>query len=290
MGNMNEYHISSPLLQAAIWGGTECNQWIGGYTNGDRGYYGRALVEYFACRLFGIHRAPGYEPPYVAGFGFSDRVRFGKISEEEFEKAYEEFEELYYFTQKELLASGCVSNGKVKLNRSLKSYETDEILPQLLNKNAIIEFPANIITSYAYDGRLFDYGSWMSIVREVPVELIVLHFDCLYHPPYTCASSMHGGEYEVWVLEKNIFGYTRQEANCFKIKAIPVMDKEKAEKRIKEGPFMRRTVADYKEGSLLSSQIEEGFLPCQGNWIIRKLIELEKTKNEERTHGYWRYE
>lgn len=48
---MNEYHIKSPLLQAAIWGGTECKQWIGGYTNSDNENYGRALIEYFACKL-----------------------------------------------------------------------------------------------------------------------------------------------------------------------------------------------------------------------------------------------
>ena len=286
---MNEYHITSPLLQAAIWGGTGCKQWIGGYTNGDNGNYGRALIEYFACKLFGIHRAPGYEPRYVGGLNFSDRVRFGEISEEEFETAYKEFEELYHFTQKELLMSGLVTDGKVKLNRSLRPFETDDILPQLINKEDIIGFPANVITSYADDGRFFDYGSWMSIVRDVPVELVVVHFDCLFHPLDTCANKMNGGENEVWVLEKNIFGYSKLEANCFKIKDIPEDDMKKARRRIKNGPLKLCTVAEHRSGSLLSSQIEEGFLPCEGNWIIRKLIEQEKKKNEKLTDGHWHY-
>ncbi len=286
---MNEFHISSPLLHAAIWGGTECKQWIGGYTNADNENYGRALIEYFTCRLFGIHRAPGYQPYYAGGYGFSERLRFGEISEEEYEAAYKEFEELYRFTQKELLTSELVVDGKVKLNRSLRKFETEEILPQLINKEDFIEFPANVITSYADDGRLFDYGRWMSIVRDVPVELVVVHFDCLFHPSNTCASSMHGGESEVWVLEKNIFGYSRLEANCFKISAIPESDMEEAKKRINKGFFKHCKVAEYSKGSLLSSQVEKGFLPCEGNWIIRKLIEREKNKNEKITDGYWHY-
>jgi len=56
---MKEYHISSPLLKAAIWGGAGCHQWDG-YTNADGGEYGRALVEFFTTRLFSIHRIPGF--------------------------------------------------------------------------------------------------------------------------------------------------------------------------------------------------------------------------------------
>ena len=61
---MEEYRVKSNLLHAAIWGGTGCYQW-GGYTSADNGKYGRALIEYFAARLFSIYRIPGYEPYYA---------------------------------------------------------------------------------------------------------------------------------------------------------------------------------------------------------------------------------
>lgn len=151
-------------MQAAIWGGTGCYQWIRGYTNADVDNSGRALIEYFTCRLFSIHRAPGYEPRYSGGFNLSYRVRFGEISQREYEEAYEEFEQLYQFTQKELRESGLAVDGKITLNRSLRSFETDEILPQILDGANEVEFPSNVITSYADDGCLYCYN----ILKEKP--------------------------------------------------------------------------------------------------------------------------
>lgn len=166
---MKEFEIKSPLLHAAIFGSLECYQ-INGYLNADAGDYGRALIEYFAARRFGIHRITGFEPHYLKGSAFGFQSRFGDLSEEEFEDAYKEFCDLYDFTQNELKNSNKVVDGKVKVNRSLRSYETEEIVPQILRGEKMIEFPVNILTSYAHDGVPNCYGSWMSLYREVPVE------------------------------------------------------------------------------------------------------------------------
>ena len=84
-----------------------------------------------------------------------------RLLEKEFEEAYKDFENLYHFTQAELKKSGLVIEGKVTLNRSLHQFETDIILPQLLDGKDLVEFPSNIVTSYAHDGALYCYGSWM---------------------------------------------------------------------------------------------------------------------------------
>ncbi len=280
---MNEFHIKSQLLRAAIWGGTGCYQWDG-YTNADKGKYGRALIEFFATRLFSIHRIPGYEPKYQGFDALGYQRKFGKISEEEFEDAYAEFKELYLFTQKELEASGLVIDGKVKLNRSLRPFETDVILPQLLNNEKEVEFPSNIITSYAHDGSLFDYGCWMSVIRDVPVELIVMYNECLYHPESTCANRIHGGESEVWVVESNMFGYTKLSAKCFVYKNIPPCEEEKA--RIEKETYTHNKRAEHKEGSVMSSQmINYLSFPCACNKIAEHFVKKEKRKIEKKLFG-----
>lgn len=53
------------------------------------------------------------------------------------------------------------------------------------------------MTSYAHDNRLYGYGRSMSIIRELPVEKVVMFDECLFHPENVCANSIHGGEYEV---------------------------------------------------------------------------------------------
>ena len=274
---MNEFHVESPLLHAAIWGGTECYLWDG-YTNADKGDYGRALIEYFTSRLFEIHRLPGYEPLYVHGSSIGFMRKFGQLSEAEFENAYKEFERLYSHTQEELKKEGLVIDGKVKLCRSLRKIETDEILPQILNEDKDIEFPANIITSYAHDGRLYDYNSWMSIVRDVPVELIVMYNECLHHPQGVCAYNMHGGESEVWVVEKNIFGYTKLERECFKYEKIPDDELNVAKKR--QGEFLYNKHSSVPDGSLFSS-CSLACLPCHNSQFVQWLVEKEHKKNQK---------
>jgi hypothetical protein len=43
-----------------------------------------------------------------------------------------------------------------------------------MKKEKII-LPVNIINSYAHDGRLYGYGSSVSIVREIDIKKIVMY-------------------------------------------------------------------------------------------------------------------
>lgn len=279
---MNEFHINNKILHAAIWGGTECYQ-MHGYVNADTNNMGRALIEYFTSRYFNIHRLPGYEPYYLGGPDYAFRKTAGKLSEVEFEDAYSEFVKLYLFTQDELRKSGIIVDGKVKLVRSLRPFEIKEVLPQILNKNEFIEYPANIITSYAHDVAPFGYFSWMSVIRDVPVESIVMYFDCLYHPNSTCAYRSHGGENEVLVVEKSIFGYTRLPAKDFIIYNNTIPSDELAKAKMVQPQYKRIThnnrVESISNESLMKAEI--GFKPCEGNWLIKTLIKREVKKTEE---------
>lgn len=116
----------------------------------------------------------------------------------------------------------------------------------------------------------------MSIVREVPVELIVMYNECLYHPPETCAHLTHGGESEVWVVETNVFGYTKLPVSCFMYENIPSDDRRDAEKRKSEFIYRKRP-KEYNSGSLFSSQMID-ILPCKGNRIVELLIERDQEK------------
>jgi hypothetical protein len=264
------------LLHAALFGGTECHQWSG-YINADTGSYGRALIEYFTAMKFGIHRIPGFEPHYLKGPVFGFWKKFGVLSEEEFDEAYREFCYVYEFTQSELKNSGKVVNGKVKLNRSLRSFETEEIVPQILRGEQMIEFPANIITSYAHDGIVNCYGSWMSLFREVPVENIVMYNDCLTYPNEFCDFyKQHGGESEVWVVEKDIFGYIKVPVDCFVYFSIPEAEQEKAHERNIQD---HSSVAPVREGSLIKSSLPVEVLPCESNWLLTRLIKRELDKD-----------
>ncbi len=276
---MKEFEIKSPLLHAAIFGDLDCYH-MNGYLNVDEGNYGRALIEYFSARRFGIHRIPGFEPHYLKGWVFGFQRKFGDLSEEEFEGAYQEFCDLYDFTQSELKNSGKVVNGKVRLNRSLRKFETEEIIPQLLNGQKMIEFPANIITSYAHDGKRDCYGSWMSLFREVPVKQIVMYNECLSYPSEFCDYyKQHGGESEVWVLETDIFGYTKLPAESFVYSSIPEKERDEAIEKRKLNPY--KNVAWNREGSLIMSSMPYIIPPCKKTKRIERLIKREIDKDIE---------
>ena len=55
----------------------------------------------------------------------------GELSEAAISEACDEIEKLYDFTQRKLISDGCVHNGKVRLVRSLRRFETCEVAPQL---------------------------------------------------------------------------------------------------------------------------------------------------------------
>jgi hypothetical protein len=276
---MKEFEIKSPLLYAAIFGDLECYH-INGYLNTDTGDYGRALIEYFAARRFGIHRIPGFEPHYLKGSLFGFQRKFGNLSEEEFKGAYKEFCDLYEFTQNELKNSDKVVDGKVKVNRSLRSFETEEIVPQILKGEKMIEFPVNILSSYAHDGIYNCYGSWMSLYREVSVEQVIMYNECLSFPwDYCRQHKMNGGESEVWVVETDIFGYTKLPVECFKYSSIPESARKDANERMQHEWI--RNVAPVREGSLIKSALPNIPLLCKRTKRIERLIQREIDKDEE---------
>ena len=279
---MKEFEIHNDLLKAAIWGGTGCYQ-MNGYVNADKDGLGRALIEYFACRLFSIHRIPGLEPNHDVLSILRRRERYGQLSEEKFEAAYTEFTELYHFTQQELKASGIGVDGKIKLIRSLRDFEIEEIFPKWQNNKDKIEFPANIITSYAHDAKPFLYGSWMSVVREVPIDLIVMYNDCLYHPPETCAYKSHGGENEVWVVEKSLFGYVELPRECFLIDDANIPPAYLTAGRFSICPEETHMKLATNLKHSMPLMLSEGLtcFPCESNRLIRYLIKREKKKNDE---------
>lgn len=222
---MNEFRLTSELLLQAFWGGymckNDCLTHCQGYFNSDTGDFGRGFVEYCVARIFNIHRVPGHEQFYIRnGVNYAMRSEYGCLNEADVNAACEEMEKLYRFVQAELKESSYVKNGKVKLVRSLRPFEIEAVTPQLLSNVDTIKLPVNIITSYAHDGGLYGYNSSMSLVREVPVEKIVMFDKCLFHPENVCAHYIHGGEYEVWVVEDNMFGQIELDRECFKYKEL----------------------------------------------------------------------
>lgn len=222
---MNEFHLTSELLLQAFWGGFMCKNncltHCHGYFNSDEGNYGRGFIEYCVARIFDIHRVPGHEQFYIRnGVDYAMRSEYGDLNEAAINAACEEMEKLYRFVQVELKESSYVKNGKIKLVRSLRPFEIEAVTPQLLSNVDTIKLPVNIITSYAHDGMLYGYNSSMSLVREVPVEKIVMFDECLFHPENVCAHRIHGGEYEVWVVEDNMFGQIELPRECFKYEEL----------------------------------------------------------------------
>lgn len=264
---MNEFHLTSELLLQSFWGGylckNDCLTHCQGYFNSDAGDFGRGFVEYCVARIFNIHRVPGYEQYYIRnGVNRAMRSEYGGLNEADINAACEEMEKLYRFVQAELKESSYVRNGKVKLVRSLRQFEIEAVTPQLLSNVDTIKLPVNIITSYAHDGRLYSYNSSMSLVREVPVEKIVMFDQCLFHPENICTPYIHGGEYEVWVVEDNMFGQIELDRECFKYKEL--------DKRI--GSSNWHPALREHDTSLYT--ISSGFKrPCEWNTFTKWLIE-----------------
>lgn len=223
---MKEFQLKNELLLQAFWGGTLCkNNYLErctGYFNNDKGDYGRGFIEFCIARNFNIHRIPGYEQFYLKdGSQMKMFYEYGKLRRSDIEDACEKLRMLYNFVQEELKNSKYVQEGKVRLVRSLTPFEVRKVTSQLrdLSKQKICLL-VNIMTSYAHDGKLYDYDGKMSIVREVEVEKIIMFDECLFHPPNVCAHNIHGGEYEVWVVEDDMFGKIELDRECFKYKEL----------------------------------------------------------------------
>lgn len=266
---MNRFNIKNKLLSAAFFGNTECTR-IKGYFNCDEIYFGRALVEYFTSRLFSIHRLPGYTPFYENTYFDEYIKKFGGLNEDAFDEAYHEFVELYDFTQKELKDSGLWPDGSLKLYRALHKYETDVILPQLLNNNDFIEFPANIVSSYSHVKlEKGAYNRWMFIERKVPLDIIVMYNECLQFPFEPCRKYNPGGEHEVWVVEKSLYGYSKLQKSNFIYDEIPSEDICRAES-IKD-QFCYDKIVKPKDGPVFGYNANL-ILPCRENRFVDCLV------------------
>lgn len=264
--NVKEFHLTNELLLQAFWGGYMCKNncltRCQGYFNADTGDYGRGFIEYCIARIFNIHRVPGYEQYYLKdGKKVKMLHEYGTLNEADIDAACEEIKSLYHFVQEELKKSAYVKNGKIRLVRSLRTFEIDAVTPQLMENNSTIILPVNIMTSYAHDSELYRYGSNMSIIREVPVEKIIMFDECLFHPENVCANDIHGGEYEVWVVEDNIFGQIELDKECFRYKKL-----EKVRDRYSDS--MRAGI----NASLYTDE-RKIIRPCEWNlftkWLIR---------------------
>ena len=120
------------------------------------------------------------------------------------------------------------------------------------------------MTSYAHDGRRYGYMSNISVFREVPIEKIILFDECLFHPENVCAHNIHGGEYEVWVVEDNIFGEIELDRSCFIYDHL--------DEHIERGHMKPQREIEV---SLFADE-RVTIKPCQWGMITPKLIEHNK--------------
>lgn len=276
---MKEFQLKNELLLQAFWGGFICDKnhfkRCQGYFYADTGNYGRGFIEFCIAKNFNIHRVPGYEQYYIQdGTSMSMFHEYGDLKAEDIEAACLEMNELYQFVQKELAQSKYVKDGKIRLVRSLRPFEIEKVTPQLRNpENKRIIMPTNIMTSYAHDGALFHYGSTMSVIRDVPVEKVVMFDECLYHPENVCAHHIHGGEYEVWVVEDNMFGEIELDRECFAYRAL--------DERIGESWYTGRPCAINASLYTDERRIPR---PCEWTSFTKWLIKRNREKIKEIYH------
>lgn len=278
---MNEFKLQNELLLKSFWGGYLCDKnkkllHCNGYFNADQGDYGRGFIEFCIAKIFNIHRVPGYEQYYIKdGCQMNMFKEYCSLQRKDIDDACKEMKELYIFVQKELKESPYNHNGKIRLVRSLRPFEIDTATPQLRDTdNQKINIPVNIMTSYAHDNRLFGYGSSMSIQRDVEIEKIVMFDECLFHPTNVCENHIHGGEYEVWVMEDDMFGTIELDRECFIYREL--------EKK-KENFFSSSYILNEKgviDASLYTDE-RKIMRPCEYNKFTQWLIKKSRQKIEQ---------
>lgn len=216
------FTIKNELLYSAIWGENQCKQ-LGftGYVYADKKDLGRAFIEYCICRIFNIHRLPGcgYDRFHESGY------KFAYLSQQEIEDACEELKALYDFTQKKLLSSEQLRDGKIELVRSLRDFEKREIVWQLQDETKKeILMPVNVFTSYAHDGILAAYPGEMvehkmNIKEYIDVKDILLwdSYVSYYSNNNRCDRLCYMGdcEAEVFVVNRSINGWRYVDRDCF---------------------------------------------------------------------------
>lgn len=230
---------------------------------------GRAFLEYCYSEIFNIRRFPGYENYYIKG---SSNCRWlvetNQITEKDIRSACKQLEALYAFTQKTLEKRNCKS---LKLCRTLRNYEVKSL--ERIGDGEL-RLNANIISSYAYDSSTA-YGTKVRIVRNIDCEDIVMVDDITAFPDDAteCGQIVHTGEFEVWVLNKNMYG------KIYIDETDIVEDPYQLTKAIPK-QLLREHKYENEEGSLKELNMAYP-RPCEWNAFTKRLISRNKKKIEE---------
>ncbi len=277
---MDTIQINDQILADAIWGASKCSNFIikkcNGYINSDNGDMGRIIIEHLLSRIYGIHRIPGYEPEYSKAFP-KDIAGFNK---ENLDKAEDELRKVIEHVQNKVYENENVIDGKVTLVRSLRDFEIKEIIPQLLGDEKLITMPSNIMTSYAYDGQLYNYGSFLSVKRVVNVKDIVFWDKYIEAPSFICTKRLHMGEYEVWVVNTDVYGEVELDRSCFYVKEGTDLAKENEKYH---GHATRKY--RYDNDCEISSVYAAGYKPCEEDDFLTKYVIGKNMKKAKFLYG-----
>jgi hypothetical protein len=219
-----KFKINDSLIYAAFYGSSERNYKIRmkGWLNADDGYISRLVLTHCVQKILQIHRAPGFEEEYKFWIEHIQRD-FKCLAMEELNDAYQEIQNLYNHVQRQLVQK-YGENEKRVLYRSLRDYETRQIVPQLEKRTSLIELQANILTSYTVDPQL-SYGSKCIIKREVDIRNILYHYEYVKNPWHT-DDKLHNKrldvEQEIIVINDDPFGKT-----VLPIESVRVFDSKK---------------------------------------------------------------
>ncbi|MDW2798778.1 hypothetical protein RZO55_14460 [Clostridium boliviensis] len=211
-GNEDKFIIQNKINHEALFGGSYCDperklDKCTGYINSDYACIGRAFLTFCFSKMFNIHRLYGYEDGFMQQNGNSYDIEraFSLLTERDLIEAEEELKLMYVKTQQYLERE--LKSNFIKIVRALRPFEIDQIIDQIENGREEIILKTNTITSYAGDGQPFHYGASITIVRNIPIEDVVIHYKVLAYPEDTCRySPMHGGEYEIWVKNEHPLG------------------------------------------------------------------------------------
>ncbi|AGB42051.1 hypothetical protein Halha_2169 [Halobacteroides halobius DSM 5150] len=280
--NNEKFEIENKIIKLALFGTKKdiCEKIdmnIGGWID-NHNMVARTLLSHCAKRVLDIYRFPGYKEKYWLP-DYEDKYKevkklFSYFSVEELEKAYNELEKLYEFTQAKLKEDFDYKNNKLKLGRSLSSFERNQIKQQLLNEKSTIEYRTNTITSYTTDGGLYGYGSPIFLEREVKVKNILIHSKYLKYHNRRC--NYRDPEKEVWVVNRSPFGKVRFPNQNFKWDAKEFKNNRNLYKPYKDNQIsIRKETIDAPE----SITMEQRSRPCESNFI-KKMIRVEDFWNK----------
>ncbi len=276
---MELFTIKNQLLREAFFGNATCIKNCPGYLEQDKFQLGRGFIEFCTMRTFNIYRLPGFEPFYISNSQYQSKMKesYGNLNNSDITNACNELLELYNFVQNQLKNSPFNIGGNISLIRALNDYEICEVEPQLFENMKKIRIPVNIINSYSYDEEKYCYNSNISILRNVPIENILFVDKYIQKPDGFCNRSAKAYEYEVLVIEDNIFGEIFLPRKFFNIKDGYTL---------KKGKNSLHFYCKNTDESVIKIA-DKTQLPCCKNWFTEKIIEYNQKqilKNNDKKH------